>query len=559
MKRVFERDTPSHHAHTAEACSSSDRIVSLLIVCLFLISIAWGSSIQPQTENQSALQAGNDSRWADQQLSFDSPTLTEQFSTLMGNASGSAQAEKERREEAAFNESVETAFLEVVPEFRGAATKMAAYEITIVDLVTDEDLADPAYLGRDRGIKVTLIYGNDLGKLENTLWGHETDATLIAQSLYAGEFGNRIGTVVIIYKTEEGGEPGVKLALNAADEERFAESGDREGYIRAEDWSAISLHSDDIAFYEDPDRALTPGRPKREGDEGEEVVVLDREALRGELHRSTMLLTSSETRISESIKNEQFQETEILADEFVRQSDAVISQVAQLPVETELEPARQEYLRGVREFRDAGSFLWRGAVYLRADDFQSAETTLRSGERHINAAHRMLEMEQMDQVDLTLPPPNPFPSALSLGERYTYRDEAGANDISVIIDGYEIKSGYTIVENGTAQRINAGYGKKFLFVVLHVTHIGFRGNGTDTIRTPPPERFTLILDGEEYTHSTPDRYVRELGHPYASVVLERKEMYEGFLIYAIPEEADPSTGYIQLDLGEEGRPVWRLG
>ncbi|MDG6256864.1 MAG: hypothetical protein QCH35_04615 [Methanomicrobiaceae archaeon] len=466
--------------------------------------------------------------------------------------------ENESREDAALNESVHTAFLEIMPEFHGAVTKMTGYEIGVFDLITDEDLANPAHLGRDRGIKVTVINDHDLEPLENTLWGHETDATRIAQSLYAREFENRIGTVAIIYKTAEEAEPRLKLALDAADAERFPEVGDAGCYIRAGDWSEMNIHSDDIAWFEDPGCALAPKKPKTTAEEEEEILLLGREALQGDLHQSTMLLIASEDRIAESIHHEHFEETAILADELIKKSDAVISHVQELPVDPALDPARQEYLQGVQNFRDAGSYLWRGAVALDPDDFQAAETSLKSGEQHINAAHHMLDTEQIEEHDRTVPPPDPYPSALSLREPFSYRDESGANDVSVIIDYSKNMSGYSIEKNGTAERVNAGYTEKFLFVVLHVTHLGFRGNGTDTITTPPPEEFTLILEGGDYTHSNPDHYVRELGQPYESVTLERKEVYEGFLIYSIPEDANPAKGYIRLDLGEKGQSIWEL-
>lgn len=186
-------------------------------------------------------------------------------------------------------------------------------------------------------------------------------------------------------------------------------------------------------------------------------------------------------------------------DILLNRYSAIAAHIDRLPLEPELEPAREEYLQGVREIRDAGSFLWRGAATLRAGDFRSAETAFMSGEEHINAAYRMLDMGGTGPDDRTLPPPDPYPEALSLGERYTCRDESGANNISVIIDG------------------------------------------------------------EEYAHITPERYVREISQPYGSATLERKEVHEGFLISSIPEEADPSSGYIRLDLGEEGKPVWRPG
>jgi hypothetical protein len=540
--------------------------VSLLVVCLFLTSIAWNGGFWLYEDNQSTPGAGNDSHWYSRKVSFNSPGLIEQFNNLTGNASKNtsenaseaAPVENETPENASFNDSVQTAFLEVVPEFRGAATNMTGYDIKVFDLITDKDLANPAYLGRDRGIKVTIIHDNDLEPLENTLWGYETDATSIVQSLYASDYGDRIGTIAIIYKTEEEEEPQLKLALDAADAERFADAEDPDGYIRAHDWSEISVQSDAIAWYEDPDHALAPEEPKQNAEGNAEILTLDREALQDELQQSTNLLIASEDNISASIYNKQFQKTESLANTLIQQSDAVISEVEQLPLEPGLEPARQEYLEGVKNFRDAGAYLWRGAVLLESDDFDAAETHFTSGEQHIDTAHRMLDMEQIEQQDRTLPPPSPYPEALSLGEPFIYRDDAGANDISVIVDRYENKSGYTIVTNGTAERVNAGYTRKFLFVVLHVTHLGFRGNGTDTITTPSPDRFTLILEGKEYANSNPESYVRELGQPYESVTLERKEVYEGFLIFSIPEDADPSRGYIRLDLDGKGEPIWKL-
>lgn len=94
-------------------------------------------------------------------------------------------------------------------------------------------------------------------------------------------------------------------------------------------------------------------------------------------------------------------------DTLLNRYSAIAAHIDRLPLEPELEPAREEYLQGVREIRDAGSFLWRGAATLRAGDFRSAETAFMSGEEHINAAYRMHDMGGTGPDDRTLPPPDP--------------------------------------------------------------------------------------------------------------------------------------------------------
>jgi hypothetical protein len=321
----------------------------------------------------------------------------------------------------------------------------------------------------------------------------------------------------------------------------------------------VDINADEIAPYEHPGRILAPAQAAPSGaGYTPAVVATGQEAFRNELYASTVLLTSASADIARSAEAEQFDRTAASADALIDTSDAVMTHVGGLRIDPDLEPARQEYLLGVDEYRNAGSYLWSGSRQTSGEEFEAAQAHLTAGEQHINRAFEMLGMETLDSRSYARPPGDPFPEALVPGEHFIYRDDQGANDISVIVDAYETKTGYMIEDNGSFERVNAEYGEKFLYVVLHATHLGFRGNGSEEITTPPADAFTLILDGEEYAHSTPERYVRELGQPYTATTLERKEVHEGFLIFAIPETADPAKGYIRFDPGNGGQPVWKL-
>jgi hypothetical protein len=516
-----------------------------------------GSIVPAQNTTQNGSPLPDQGTWLNAKLTFDSPSLVERFSVYTQGASNSTETTSDA---AAFERAMRTAFEEAVPDFSGAGTQMTTSDIRTFTLITDDDLADPSHCGREQGVKVTVIYEESGMPDEDSLGSHEIDATAVARALYTSDEGDRIGTLSIVFKYADQEDYRLKLTLDAADAEMFAESWQDGTFICRADWSGVDIKAEDIVLYEDPGTIL---EPYDSGDTREQftshIAATGREAFQKELYASTVLLTSTTARISGSTEAEQFDQASGCAEALIDTSDAVRAHVESLHIDPDLESARQEYLRGVDEYRKSGSYIWNGSRHTSSEDFEAAEAHLKAGEEHINAAFDLLGMEPLDSRSYTRPPCDPYPDALNLGDHFIYRDDQGVNDISVIVDAYETKTGYIIEEDGTCRRVNAEYGTKFLYVVLHATHLGFRGNGTEQITTPPDDAFTLILEGEEYAHSTPDRYVKELGQPYSATTIERKEVHEGFLLFAVPETADLSTGYIRLDLGKDGRPVWKLG
>ena len=555
MKRSVFRQSKSKNTQYTRILSPIRLIFAIILVCM-VTGLTAGSVAPANNTSQSASPPHDQSTWLDARLTIDSPSLVERFSAYTGGASHSSGNTSDTE---AFEGAMRTAFEGAVPDFSGAATQLTAYDIRTFTLITDNDLADPSHCGREQGVKVTILYDNSGIPDEDSLWGHETDATTVARALYTSDAGDRIGTLSIVFKYDGQEDYRLKLTLDAADAERFAGSWQDGTFIRRADWSGVDINADDIAPYEHPDRILEPNDTVM-AHEGytPQIVATKQEAFQKELYSSTVLLTSTAAGIAGSAEAEQFDKATALAEDLIDTSDAARAHLESLDIDPDLEPARQEYLRGVDEYRKSGSYIWNGSQHTNAEDFEAADAHLKAGEAHINTAFDMLGMEPLDSRSYTRPPCDPYPGALSLGEHFIYRDDQGVNDISVIVDSYETKTGYMIEENGTCRRVNAEYGNKFLYVVCHATHLGFRGNGTEQITTPPTDAFTLILDGEEYAHSTPERYVKELGQPYSATTIERKEVHEGFLLFAVPETTDPSTGYVRLDLGGDGQPVWKL-
>lgn len=530
-------------------------IGAVLLICM-VMGLCTGSVAPAQNtaaHNTTSLQSGG--TWLNEKLNLDSPSLLDRFRVYQGDSS--VQEENTSGGDG-FEEAMRDAFEGAAPSFSGACTQMTGYDIRTFDLVTDDDIADPSHAGKEKGVKVTILYDSS-ETTHDTLWGHETDATTVARALYTSDAGARIGTLAIVFRYEEAGAYRLKLTLDAADAEKFAGAWEEGTFIRKADWSKADINAEEIAPYENPGKILAPARAASAGaDSTPAAVATGKEAFKTELYSSTVLLTSASADIASGAKAEEFDRTAASAEALIDTSDAVRTHVGGLRIDRDLEPARKEYLLGVDEYRKAGSYLWNGSRQTRGDEFEAAQNHLKEGEQHINRAFEMLGMETLDSRSYTRPPCDPFPDALAPGEHFIYRDDQGANDISVIVDAYETKTGYMIEDNGSFERVNAEYGDKFLYVVLQATHLGFRGNGSEEITTPPADAFTLILDGEEYAHSTPERYVRELGEPYAATTLERKEVCEGFLIFVIPATADPAEGYLRFDPGTGRQPVWKL-
>jgi hypothetical protein len=543
------------------------RLFPAVFIGILIISFAGCVAAEDSQSGSSGISAGAGAQTSGgsflDQLDFIS-FLTGNDANSQGSLPSFGEPRTGDREDATPDEEFETRVREIFingsKEFRGAGTAMDSYQITIHDLITDKEIANPAYLERERGIKVTIVLKDSLDNLQDSLWGHETDATLLAKAFFTSEINEEIGFVAVTYKMQNSDEARASFKLDAADAGQFEGLWVNDAYIRKSDWSESSIDlSSGIAHYEKPGRMIVlPDSEAVEPSGGEDVPMYGKDTLAQQMSDSTGTLIMITENIAEQSRENDYQEMSYLADALIDEARKSEENIASLPVSPELYEVKEQFINGLIEFQHAGSSYWYGATFIQSDEFEQGNHYVNVGLEEINDALTRMNLKTIETNAVNQPSDSPYPDAFALNERYMYQDAGKVNDISVKISKYEIRSGYYIEEEEGKQRVTPGFGYKFLTVVVWVTHLGFRGGGSELVLTPDPEDFTLIYGGEEYTDVTPTTFMQSVGEPYASVLLNRKEHVEGVLIFAVPESIKVAETYIRFDPGNGETPVWQL-
>jgi hypothetical protein len=443
--------------------------------------------------------------------------------------------------------------------FTGAGCTMKSYTVQVFDLITDEDLADPRYGGKEYGIKVSVMCEDSMDPLQNTLWAYEIDATRIVQEYYSSPLQDTIGFVAITYKPLESDSSRLVLILDAKDAEKFADLWNSSHYLQKSDWSAVHMYADGIVMFENPDGMLAaPGSGYSNSTEGTTLPGYGKDVLSEKIHEGTSLVTTLINEIGEASEKGDFEEMSQLSEDLIVTCSEIRGEMAPLHVTPEIEPVKEEYLLGIEECRMAGSYLWYGAMFTDADNLQNGRAALEDGLECANNALEMLNMELVNMDMLTMPHSDPFPDAMFLKERYVYLDSKKNNEISLIVDTYFYRNYYVCEIDDVLEKTNAGYGSKFLGVVVEFTHLGYWGTGSSKVKTPAPEDFVLLYDGNQIQDVTPTVMMENIGYPYTQFTLDRKESVESILIFEVPTSFDPHDAYLRVDLGDGGNPVWRL-
>jgi hypothetical protein len=526
----------------------------LLISCLFIAGIC----IILSAGCIGAADADN--RSADADVATPVPTDTDAISRGEGRSLGPEATAPE--ESAARSEDPDEPFEATVAnlvdnaslDFQGAGNNIQATDIGIYDLITDPDLADPAYLGREKGVVVTLYYSPPSNRTTDTLWGHEVDATRIAGALYTADAGNNIGMTAVIFRESSSQDPRVKLVLTAEDAGQFPDAWGNRSYIRMLDWSeAAVLSGSGVAHYEDPKTELESSRPG--GLPDVHSVSYSRDTFIRFLEDSTVTVSGHADAVERADKENNSQELGDASEALIVSTLDLERKLNRMPISTDLWGVRGDYIAGLQEYRKAGDTFWFAAGNPGTADNGSGARYLEEGKASIDLALK----DATTDDDASGTTPSPFPDALSLNERYYYQDEKQANDISFKVEQWGVKNGYSYQVDDVLEHVDAGYGYKFITVVVQATHLGYRGGDVvEKVLTPSPEKITLYAGGRNYEHSTPDGIMETIGEPYESKFLDRKEMNEGVLIFKVPDGVVPDDAFIKLDLGDEGIVVWSL-
>jgi len=534
----------------------------VVVILASVLMIPWGDHDLPVREVSESVN----------QQSFQDP-LIHRFSLIAGNDSDGSEKKAELAKnignievndlepDEAFKYQVYEVFNSSTGEFRGAGSSMSDFRVTVYNLIDDNDIADPSYMGHNRAIKATIVYSPPIDGLQQTLWGYEYDATRVAEAFFTGDLKDQVGFVVICFRSSESPEKAfsVKMSLNARDADRFGPAWDEDGYLCSEDWSSLHMAEGTlIPVYEEPDSYLVSLNGRSDSTPDKEVSVLySDDNVRSYLSGvSSELMTKfdaiSDTAIANDYKKMADKSNELSV--FVGNSKKVISD---LPVSSNMENVVGNYLSGLDEFRKAGSYYWYGATFGDSEMLSNGTERFNAGVALINSAPGVTELNG-DLNVLSEAPSSLFPDALEPDDRYSYRDSRKANDISAQIRGFHLCSVYTINEEGSLKTVKCKSGSVFLSVTTKFTHLGYWGSGSSKIKTPKSGEFTLIYKGEEYHDITPKYYSTTLGSPYISKTIDRKENEEAFLLFEVPAPFEPESAYISLNLGKEGKPIWSL-
>ncbi|MBR1368035.1 hypothetical protein RJ53_00410 [Methanocalculus chunghsingensis] len=147
---------------------------------------------------------------------------------------------------------------------------------------------------------------------------------------------------------------------------------------------------------------------------------------------------------------------------------------------------------------------------------------------------------------------------IDCGSPYTYLDTKKSNEISLVPRYSRFASSLWYETVAGTKHQNAPPGKTYLFVFVHIVHMGNFDGKHYTIHTPAPSAYTLHgLHGTYKPLLTPT--YTSLGEMYVQRTLNRKENYQSFLVFEVPDSLSLSDFYLSVFLGSEyGTVSWNI-
>ncbi|MDE4907582.1 hypothetical protein L0665_03005 [Methanogenium marinum] len=475
-----------------------------------------------------------------------------------------------------YEETVLGSFLQAAEQFSGAGKGMETYKVDTFDLLTDPDFAEPAYLGREKGVKVSIVYNSSPSNIDETYWGHLTDASLITHSIYGSTAGSDTGYVTVSYMFAEKA-PRFQVTLTAQDAGTISSDWTEDNYLPMSAWSTVTIDSSEgIVPYENIDTAL----PETQRNEGmfsdaatpvsavtEYNLYLSKNDLKELFGRYSIEIQNYIQKISDDSINSDFRSMADTSNNMMIRAAEIEDEIKQLPISPEYTDVAKNFLEGMRNYRYAGSYFWYGSLFTEIEPIKTGNTYIQQGFSKNNDALEALDIETIETELFEMPSTDVFPNAKYIYENFEYQDTYKRNDISAKLSSFSSTDTYVLKQGDNVERNVAGYGYKYIFPVVEFHHLGYRGTGSSRITTPDTDDFSIFYNGEEYTSITPSPYVgrtldtttyiEPIGYPYYKMNLNRKEAYEGVLVFKVPHDFDPAKAYMVLDLGDE-EAVWHM-
>ncbi|ADN34809.1 hypothetical protein Mpet_0028 [Methanolacinia petrolearia DSM 11571] len=451
-------------------------------------------------------------------------------------------------------------------EYKGPAAMAENFHVSVFKTTTDPLISNPSYLSHEYVVKYNITFEPDSSqeKMKDTIWWYESDASRIVRYLTNSSIGDDIAVIVITFNDTEG-DGALTFVLEAEDLEELEKYWDNDDdYISYFDWSNIVSGKEDLVYYEDPSRAIDlPAGVLSSGITDSLYASGIDENLKYDLRSQSYELMESVDGIRRSVSAGNIEETQKNSEELMELSREFSSGIINYSVDDESRALIDEYLSGVRSLSRVGSHYWDKALL--PDEIYNEESIedLREGIEQINNALESIGEIGYNPEELQIvssSSPGIYSDCLPAGTAFHYKDAAKNNDISIKITNYYLKSRLLLKEGTSMEYREAGFGKRYIGVVVDIMHLGYRGKGSPQITTPDLSSFVFYYDGNPYTPVNIGSYIGDMGEVYTKTTLNRLERYESLIIFEIDkgDDFDPEKAYVGVDLGEYGKQVWQL-
>jgi len=448
-------------------------------------------------------------------------------------------------------------------EYNGPAALAETFTVSVFRTTVDPLVSNPSYLSREYVVKynITFMPGSSMDKTEDTIWWYESDASRIVRYLMNSSIGDNIAVISITFNdAADGGS--AAFVLEAEDLEKLKKYWvNEDSYIRYFDWSELVIDKDGLVYYEDPSTgidlpagALSPGI-----DNGVKTTDIG-DDLKSDLRTQSYELMETVDGIKRSVSAGNLEGTQKYSEELMELSCSFSSGIAGYPVDDESKILIDEYISGIRSLSKAGAYYWDRALLPDEIFDEDSIKDLREGIERINTALGYIGESGYDVEDLQVVSSGSYSNSLPAGMAFHYKDQAENNDISIKISSYYLKNRLLLKKGTALEYQEAGFGKRYIGVVVDIIHLGYRGKGSQQITTPDQNSFSLYYDGNAYSPLEIENYIEDMGEVYVKRTLNRLERYESLLIFEIGDQEvfDPKKAYVGVKLGEYGEQIWQL-
>ena len=449
--------------------------------------------------------------------------------------------------------------------YNGPAAMAENFHVSVFKTTTDPLISNPSYLSHKYVVKYNITFEPDPSqeKIKDTIWWYESDASRIVRNLMSSSISDDIAVTLITFNDTEGNGT-VSFVIEAEDLEKLKKYWDNDDKcISYFDWSDIVSDKEDLVYYEDPSTVIDLPADVLSSGITDDVDGLDiDENLKYDLRSQSYELMGAVDSIKRSVSARNIEETQKNSEELMELSREFSSGIINYSVDDDSKAVIDEYILGIRSLSKVGSHYWDKALL--PDEIYNEDSIedLQKGIEQINSAlagigevgYNPEEMQIVSSSSID------YSDCFPAGAIFHYKDAAKNNDISIKITNYYLKNKLLLNKGINIEYQEAGFGKRYIGVVVDIMHLGYRGKGSSQITTPDLGSFVLYYEGNAYTPVTVGNYIEDMGEVYSKTTLNRLERYESLLIFEIDKEDsfNPEKAYVEVDLGEYGKQMWQL-